>query len=171
MRGLIVAHDSRGGIGMNGGLLWGDREQQEDMRNFMRVTKGQSVIMGSGTYDSLPDGFRPLPDRQNIMMSRGREAMKGVLRANSLGDAFSQADHDAWVIGGAQIYELARPTVNRAIVTEIDASIRGADTFIKKFSDDDEWEAHGDPIRFEADNRNRFGGSIVTYIRRNLIEE
>ena len=67
---MIVAMDEGGFIGRGGRLPW---KLASDMARFKRLTEGDgsnSVIMGRKTWDSLPDSFRPLPERVNIVMSR-----------------------------------------------------------------------------------------------------
>jgi dihydrofolate reductase len=69
----ILAMDSHRLIGAKNGLPW---HIPEDMKRFRLLTSGQIVIMGKNTYTSLPDGFRPLPNRRNIVISR--EGIDGV---------------------------------------------------------------------------------------------
>lgn len=171
--GIIVAHDREGAIGRNGKMPWGDRDQRDDMLHFKEVTGQDAVIMGSTTWNSLPEAFRPLPNRQNIVVSRGREAVKGALRATGIGDAYSQADSQtAWVIGGASIYNLALPTADIVVATEIDTVIEDADTFfpVKDPSWAENWVEIERSEKHDPDVRNRFGYTFVTYVRRSPIE-
>lgn len=182
MRGIIVAYDLEGGIGKNGHLLWGDRDQKDDMARFQHLTVGgldgtfdetNSVIMGRTTFESIPEAYRPLRMRQNIVLSRQaiNPDIDGVTWASSLGDAYSQADgHDTWVIGGASIYEQALPTVNRVLATRVLKHGDDADTFFPALSMD-EWELFGHEEVHRKDARNRFGYIFSTYIRRSPIEE
>lgn len=125
---LIFARSVNGVIGKGGAIPW---HLPEDMAHFRRQTQGCPVVMGRKTWDSLPERFRPLPGRQNIVVTRNREwSAPGAFPAASLADAFAHcpADSDIWVIGGAQIYEQAMPIAQTAEVTEIDAAFEG-DTF------------------------------------------
>ena len=66
---LIAAVARNGAIGNAGGLLW---HLPEDLAHFRRTTMGCPVVMGRKTWESLPDRFRPLPGRLNIVVTRQR---------------------------------------------------------------------------------------------------
>src|SRR5690606_10162643 len=93
------------------------------------LTSGCPVLMGRKTWDSLPPRFRPLPGRQNIVITRQADwQAEGALRAASLQEALARCGDDVaevWVIGGAQIYAEAEPLAQRAIVTEIARDYEG----------------------------------------------
>jgi len=125
---LIAAIARNGAIGRDGQLLW---HEPQDQRHFRRITMGSPVLMGRKTWDSLPERFRPLPGRRNLVLSRdpawradGAEAVASLdaaLQAASGSDKLS-------VIGGAQVYALALPRADELVLTEIDADLAG-DTF------------------------------------------
>ena len=87
--------------------------------------------MGRRTWDSLPDRFRPLPGRRNVVVTRNR-AWKavGAEQVGSLGDALALLDGEAhvFVIGGGELYAEALPLADELLLTEIDAEMDG-DTF------------------------------------------
>ncbi|SEN34954.1 dihydrofolate reductase [Cryobacterium sp. TMT1-3] len=121
--GLIWAQTVGGVIGADGVMPW---HLPEDLTHFRAVTRGGAVIMGRRTWDSLPERFRPLPGRQNIVITRQqRWAAEGASVAHSLNEALALAEGPVWVIGGAEIYRLALPHADVLEVTEIDASIAG----------------------------------------------
>ncbi|TFB72648.1 dihydrofolate reductase [Cryobacterium glaciale] len=121
--GLIWAQTVNGVIGADGVMPW---HLPEDLAHFRAVTQGGAVIMGRRTWDSLPERFRPLPGRQNIVITRQRDwAAPGASAAHSLDDALALAEGPVWVIGGAEIYRLALSRADTLEVTEIDASIAG----------------------------------------------
>jgi len=131
---LIYARAANGVIGANGALPW---HLPEDMAHFRRLTSGCPVIMGRKTWDSLPARFRPLPGRQNIVVTRQPDWHgDGAQRASSLPEALSLAGAapEAWVIGGAQIYAEAEPLAQRAVVTEIARDFEG-DAFAPTLAD------------------------------------
>jgi len=122
---LIYARAANGVIGVNGTLPW---HLPEDMAHFKRMTAGCPVIMGRKTWDSLPPRFRPLPGRENIVITRQADwTAAGAQRANNLQQALTLCAGAAeiWVIGGAQIYAEAAPLAQRAVVTEIDRDFDG----------------------------------------------
>ena len=108
---MIVAMDDERTIGKGNGLPW---RLSCDMARFKRLTEGDgynSVIMGRRTWDSLPDAYRPLPERTNIVLSRdtgwsadGAETALYVGRAIEL--AFAEGSDECWIIGGSQILSL-----------------------------------------------------------------
>ncbi|TFD88339.1 dihydrofolate reductase [Cryobacterium serini] len=121
--GLIWAQTVNGVIGADGLMPW---HLPEDLAHFRSVTAGGAVIMGRRTWDSLPARFRPLPGRQNIVITRQQGwAAEGASAAHNFHDALALAEGPVWVIGGAEIYRLALPYADVLEVTEIDASIDG----------------------------------------------
>ena len=126
---LIAALDRNSAIGRGGGLLW---HESADQKNFRRVTMGCPVIMGRKTWDSLPERFRPLPGRRNIVVTRqvqwratGAEPAPSFERALAL---VAQADK-VFVIGGGELYALALPRADELVLTEIDRAFDDADVF------------------------------------------
>lgn len=113
---IIVAIDSQYGIGKAGGLAW---HLPEDLKHFKAITttvsqadKRNAVLMGRKTWESLPEKFRPLPNRYNVVLTRESNFLlpDGVGRASSLDQALEQMPVDVesvFVIGGAQIYQQA----------------------------------------------------------------
>ena len=122
---LIAAVARDGGIGHRGKLLV---RIPEDQRRFKHLTLGSPVIMGRGTWDSMG---RPLPGRQNIVVTRNRDwHADGAQSAASLDAALALAPdaEKIFITGGADIYALALPLASELDLTEIDAEFP-ADTF------------------------------------------
>ena len=132
----IVAVCDDWGIGKNGDMLVRNRE---DMRSFVRRTKGQTVLMGRKTLESFP-GAKPLTDRRNIVVSRDKSyAPEGVEMARSIDEGIELAGKDeVWVIGGGQVYESLLPRCSEAIVTK-NHCLREADTFFPNLDEDPSW--------------------------------
>lgn len=129
---LIFARSRNGVIGKDGGLPW---HLPEDLAHFKRTTLGCPVIMGRKTWDSLPVKFRPLPGRTNVVVTRQPDWQQaGAVRADSLVAAMVLCGDapDVWVIGGAQLYALAEPLADTAVITEIDTELEG-DAFAPSF--------------------------------------
>ena len=123
--GLIYAHARNGVIGKDGVLPW---HLPEDLAHFKRTTLGAPVIMGRKTWDSLPPRFRPLPGRRNVVITRDPQwQAAGAERAGTLDEAFAHCAGApiAWVTGGAEIFRLAEPRADLAVVTEIEADYEG----------------------------------------------
>ena len=122
---LIAAVARNRVIGRGNELVWHD---PADARHFRSSTMGCPVIMGRKTWDSLPERFRPLPGRTNIVITRQPDwHQDGVQRASSLREAlqFCASSETVWVMGGAQIYAQALPLAQRIEVTEIAQNVDG----------------------------------------------
>jgi dihydrofolate reductase len=159
---LIAALDRNSAIGRGGGLLW---HESEDQKHFRRVTMGCPVIMGRKTWDSLPERFRPLPGRRNIVVTRqaqwhaaGAEPAPSFDRALAL---VAQADK-VFVIGGGELYAFALPRADELVLTEIDRTFDDADVFFPAFD-------RGAFIETARERRRAADGTdyaFVTYRRR-----
>lgn len=130
---LIWAMARNGVIGRDNGLPW---RLPDEMKHFMRTTRGHPVIMGRRTYESMD---APLPRRTNIVVTRQRDyaAADGVRVVADLDAALAvaraqcQADSGdrAFIIGGAGLYRLGLDVADRLYVTRIDADIDGDTRF------------------------------------------
>jgi dihydrofolate reductase len=123
--GLIWAQARDRVIGRDNGMPW---HLPEDLAHFKRTTLGAPVIMGRRTWDALPPRFRPLPGRRNIVITRDAQwRAEGAERAGSLDEAVALCAgvERAWITGGAEIFRLALPRADLAVVTEIDAEFEG----------------------------------------------
>lgn len=126
--GLIWAQAHDGVIGRDGGLPW---HLPEDQRHFRQVTDGGCVLMGRATWESLPERYRPLPGRRNIVLTRqqsyqapGAEVHHDLVEA--LTQFHAQSDGELWVMGGGEVYRAAMPFADRLVVTEIDVTVEGS---------------------------------------------
>jgi dihydrofolate reductase len=119
---LIWAQSRNGVIGTDGGLPW---HVPEDMQRFRELTTGATVVMGRLTWESLPQRFRPLPGRRNIVLTRDPSyAAPGADVMASLTAALASAP-DVWVIGGGVVYAAALRHAQALFVTDIDDDVDG----------------------------------------------
>jgi dihydrofolate reductase len=120
--------------------------------------------MGRRTWDSLPERFRPLPGRRNVVLTRDRAwAAAGAEVAQSVTDAL-QADGDVWVMGGAEIYRATLPYCTVAVITELRESFEG-DTYAPAL--DASWRLTAtDPAEGWHESRTGLHYRIRRYIRR-----
>jgi dihydrofolate reductase len=126
---LVAAVARNGVIGRDGGVPW---RLPEDMHRFRELTMGHPVVMGRRTWESLPDRFRPLPGRDNVVVTRNPDwAAQGADRAGSVEDALRLLERaeTVFVIGGGEIYAAALPLADELALTEIDAEIEGDTRF------------------------------------------
>ena len=134
---LIVAQDATGGIGLNNALPW--PKLKEDMQWFRKHTTGHICVMGSKTWKCLPSGYRPLPDRINVVytsMSNDVDYAQASLTLNGgrIEAAISYLkrlyhNKDIFVIGGKQIFEQWLPYVENIHLTTINETFN-CDTYI-----------------------------------------
>lgn len=160
MKAIVVGVDQNNGIGADNDLLW-QRDLPADLAHFKKLTIGKSIVMGRKTFESIG---RPLPDRQNIVVSRsGPTGVPGVLTAHSLQAAYALAQYDIFVIGGGQIYEQAIGEMDKLYVTYVDAEFSQATVFFPEI-DKTIWHETSRE-HHEADDRNKYSFDFVVYER------
>jgi len=132
----VVAYASNGAIGRDGGLPW---RLPSDMRHFRELTEGGAVLMGRRTWESIPERFRPLPNRRNLVLStdHGYEAPGAEVFAG-LEAALDACGRECFVIGGAQTYAETLPLAGWVHATEIEMAIEDGDPFFPTLAPD-EW--------------------------------
>lgn len=160
MKSMVVAYDQQRGIGANNDLLW-QRDLPSDLAHFKKLTTGKSIIMGRKTFESIG---RPLPDRQNIVLSQTPTGVPGVLTAGSLGAAYAIAQYEPVVIGGESVFRAALPDVDTIYATEVDAEFPEATVFFPEINGS-EWREVTREYN-DADERNKYAFDFVTYQRR-----
>lgn len=118
---LIVAVAEHNVIGKDNSLIW---KLPADMKYFKDKTNGHCVITGRKNYESIPEKFRPLPNRTNIVITRQKDyEAPGALAVSSVQEAIEFAkntgDQEIFVIGGAEIYKQFLPMADRIYLTNI----------------------------------------------------
>lgn len=115
---MIVAIDQRNGIGKNNGLL---AHIKPDLLYFKSITEGHTNIMGYNTYMSLP--VKPLPNRNNIVITRKQIEIEGATVLHSIEEALQWIDQsdeeEVFICGGATIYQQFMPYADRLYITHI----------------------------------------------------
>jgi dihydrofolate reductase len=120
--GLVWAQARGGVIGADGGLPW---HLPEDLRLFRQLTTGSTVVMGRRTWDSLPERFRPLPGRTNVVLTADPAwSAEGAVPAGSV-DEVVAGRGSFWVIGGGAVYAAFLPHADRLVVTDVDVEVDG----------------------------------------------
>ena len=165
----LVAAIARGGvIGREGGIPW---HLPEDLAQFKALTTGHSVVMGRRTWDSLPDRFRPLPGRRNVVVTRDPDwAAEGAERAGSVAEALARlgGEKRTFVIGGAQVYAAAFPYADELVLTEIGLDVDGDTRFpewdraaFEEVSREEHVSADGIPFRVVVHRRSVAAGQLA----------
>lgn len=155
---LIVAMTPEGVIGANNQLLW---HLPNDLKHFKTLTLGKPIIMGRKTFESIG---KPLPERQNIILTHQSLPIAGCDIAHSVSEALALAGNAAeiMVIGGGEIYRLFFPYAKRIFVTYVKTQIAG-DTYFGPL-DPHVWQevARED---HQQDEKHAYDYSFVTLVK------
>jgi dihydrofolate reductase len=163
---LIVAMDKERGIGKNNDLMW---HLPADMKFFKETTTGHVVVMGRKNWDSIPEKYRPLPNRENVVLTRNKESkVDGAIVFHSLEECLSHYngdDKEVYIIGGGEIYRNALDIncVDEMYITHVD-KVYDAETFFPEFNTSD-WTIH-EIMRWEEDERNEASFIIKRYLKK-----
>lgn len=162
---MIVAMDENNLIGSNNDLPWG-RSLPADLKHFIEKTLYKSVVMGRKTYESIPKKFRPLHNRENIVMTRQDIQFEGCKVVNSVWDVinFGKKDKKIIIAGGSEIYKQFLPMVTTIYITKVHKTFEG-DSYFPKFSLDN-WEIISSETH-KADEKNKYSYTFET-IRKKL---
>jgi dihydrofolate reductase len=139
---IIVAVASNNAIGKNNDLLW---HLPADMKHFKQLTSGHCVLMGRKNFESIPEKFRPLPNRTNIIITRNKDLkidnchvftsiQQGIDFAKSVGE------QELFIIGGGEIYRecVEQNLVRKIYLTRVHQNFE-ADTFFPELEEKD-WD-------------------------------
>jgi dihydrofolate reductase len=159
---LIVAVAENGVIGKNNDLPW---HLPKDMKYFRDTTMGHCVIMGRKNYDSIPEKYRPLEGRTNIVVTRNKEfKAENCIVVSSIEKAIEEArkknDDEIFIIGGADIFRQSINLADKIYYTKIHHTFDG-DVFFPKL-DEKKWKLISQK-NIEADAKNQFSFSFCVY--------
>lgn len=161
---LIAAMDRGGGIGKNNDLMW---HLPADMRFFRETTIGHIVVLGRKNYESIPERFRPLPDRENAVLTRNRSyEAPGCIVFYSLESCLEhyrdEMERTVFIIGGGEIYKQALElnVIKEMYITHVDKHY-DADTFFP----DVDWDGWKKTVikTQEKNEKHEAGFEIVRY--------
>lgn len=159
--------DRERGIGKNNDLMW---HLPADMKFFRETTTGHIVVMGRKNWDSIPEKFRPLPNRENVILTRNEHfTEENALVFHSLEkclDWYSGEDEKiVFIIGGGEIYRqsIALNCVDEMYITHVHA-VYGADTFFPEF-EEDKWTIR-EIMKWDKDEKNEAGFMVKHYIKK-----
>ena len=154
---MVVATANNRVIGKDNDMPW---HLPADLAYFKKTTLGKPVIMGRKTYESIG---RPLPGRQNIVISRDiNYKAEGVETVTSVDAALALVSEveEVMVIGGGAIYQHCLPAADRLYITHIEAEIEGDTQF--PFYDTNIWKKVSSSIRL-ADEKNAYNLEFCVY--------
>lgn len=165
---MIVAMDEQGNIGYNGSLPW---KLSADMSRFRTLTIADgfnAVIMGRKTWDSLPEKYKPLPERLNIVMSRNtswknENAESALYPGRAIEIAYANGCDECWIIGGAQIYNMYLDRVDEIHITKVHTLDSGNIIF-----PENDWSQWNEKIveKLPKDGSNEYDTTYSIWIRK-----
>ena len=165
---LIVAIAENNGIGKDNDLLW---HLPNDMKYFKEKTLNHTIITGRKNYISIPEKYRPLVNRNNIVLTRNTDFKEdGCIVMHNIQDAIEHAleieKEEIFIIGGGQIYKevLEEYLIDRMYVTHVHETF-DADTFFPEI-DKTIWKQTSE-LTVEADEKNPYKHSFVVYEKMN----
>lgn len=163
MISIIVAASDNDIIGHLNKLPW---YLSRDLKNFARLTRGNTTVMGRKTFESILARLgHPLPDRKNVVITRQKDFdAKGATVVASWEEAMkATAGEEVFVSGGNEIYKLALPHADRLYLTRVHRTSEG-DTHlpIKDFS---EWTLV-EKEEWPKDEKNEFDATYYVYERK-----
>ena len=162
---LIVAVANNGVIGKDNDLIW---HLPNDMKFFKQTTTAHHVIMGRKNFESIPERFRPLANRTNVIITRNSDyKAEGCVVVNSVEQALEVAkqngDIQPFIIGGGQIYKLALENnlVDKIYLTKVHHTFDG-DTFFPELNN--EWKEVNKTVN-KADEKHAYDYDFITLER------
>ena len=130
---IIAAMTDQFVIGKGNTLPW---HIPDEFKHFKEATRGHPIIMGRKTFESIG---RPLPNRQNIVVSSSFPAQEGIEVCATIPEALACAkkyNSEPFIIGGGTIYKQALPFTDRMIISRIKKQYPG-DVFFPEFDSND----------------------------------
>ncbi len=165
---VIAALANNGVIGRKNDIPW---RISADFQRFKRLTLGHPCIMGQATYESLPEKSRPLPGRENIVLSLDPsffcpQATQFSDFEAALRYVRERGEEKAFITGGATIYRLALPFADTLELTHIHHDYEGT-VYFPPFEDGDfELVSELDQVGQDSLNQREVRFSYRTYRRR-----
>jgi len=148
---MIVAYGKNYQIGKDNSLLW---HIPADLKNFKKFTNGHHILMGRKTFDSI--GF-PLPNRTSVVLSKNGFCHDGVHTFKEIQEALefckSSGDDELFIMGGAQVYKLAFPYVDRLYLSQVDYDGE-ADAFLEEI-DFSNWNLEQEEVFEEINGQDK----------------
>ncbi|MBL7777327.1 MAG: dihydrofolate reductase [Chitinophagales bacterium] len=165
---IVVAISDNLAIGAQGDLLW---RLPADMKRFKEITYGHHVLMGRKTYESIPEKFRPLPGRVNIVVTRQQNyAAPGCKVVSSVQEGIDFArecgEQELMIVGGAEIYKQCLPLTNCIYLTTVHHTFEDADAFFPVLNK--EWQKVSEET-FAADEKHAYSYTFAEWRNQSLI--
>lgn len=164
MISMMVSVDRNWGIGRENKML---AHIQPDLTYFRETTTGKPVVMGHNTFLSLPEENRPLPGRDNIILSRRPLQIEGVQIVHSIDELFElikekYSDREVFIIGGSSVYEQMLPHADKLYITHIFRKFDGVESYFPMIND--EWRLE-DLKATDENIKHEYPHMFATYVK------
>ena len=164
MINIIAAVSENNVIGKDNSLIW---NLPLDMKFFKEKTLGHCIITGRKSYESIPEKYRPLPNRINIVITRQKNyEAKGAVVVDSLSEALFDASFggsgEIFIIGGGEIYEQGMEFAEKMYITKVHGEFEG-DTFFPEI-DLNVWK-EVNREEHKADDKHKYDFSFIEFIK------
>ncbi len=165
MISMMVSVDRNWGIGRENKML---AHIQPDLTYFRETTTGHPVVMGHNTYLSLPEGNRPLPGRENIILSTRPLHIEGVTIVHSLEELLELVqekykDKEVFIIGGESVYKQMLPHADKLYITHIFRKFDSVESYFPNIGD--EWRLK-DLIAEDENISHEYPHMFATYTKK-----
>lgn len=160
---MIVARAQNGAIGKDNSMIW---HLPDDMQFFKDSTRNHHILMGRKNYDSLPEMFRPLKNRVNIVITRNKDWQRdGVVVFHDIKSGIAYAkehnEEELYIIGGGEIYKQGLSYANKLYITEVYAEFPDADAYFPEI-DQSIWKETS-RTKHGTDEKHKYAFDFVTY--------
>lgn len=162
MISIIVAAAENNCIGKSNDLPW---DLPDDLKRFATLTKGKTVFMGLKTWQSIISRIgKPLPGRRNVVLTLEKNDSINAEQVTSIADAVAllSGEEEAFVIGGASVYEQMLPYADKVYLTRVHAEVQG-DAYFPKL-DPKIWKLCAS-FKHPKDDRHTFAFSFQEYVK------
>ncbi len=163
---MVVAASDNNAIGLKGNLLW---RLPDDMQFFKDVTWGHYVLMGRKSWEALPEKYRPLPGRKNIVVTRqkdfkatGCEIVDNIDAGITLAE--KNGENELMIIGGGEIYHQALDKTNRIYLTRVHHVFENADAYFPELNKND-WKEVSKK-EYHTDARHQYAFDFLVFERK-----
>ncbi len=158
----IVAVGNNNVIGKDNALIW---HLPADMKFFKEKTTGHCIITGRKNYESIPEKFRPLPNRTNIVITRDKDySAPGAIVVDSIDKAIFTAnnigDSEIFIIGGAEIFRQTFDIIDKIYLTKIHHDFDG-DVFFPELLNS-QWKLTSQAQGI-SDEKNKYEYEFLTF--------
>ena len=157
---IIVAVAPNNVIGKDNTLIW---HLPADMKYFKEKTTNHCIITGRKNYESIPEKFRPLPNRTNIVITRQKEyKAPGAIIVDTLEKAIAKAKEiekeEIFIIGGGEIFKQSMDITDRLYLTKVEGNFEG-DVFFPVLNLKEWKEIYREDCK--ADEKNKYDYSFI----------